>query len=94
MPRNSSVSPPVSDYSKRTLYIAHEVAEYLVPGKTVMALWLGRGWYVRGHPGVIHDGPLVRAQIEISMRDGSASEIVTDESWKLHESHLTLAGLR
>ena len=86
------LSPHVSDYSKRTFYVAHEIADYLVPGKNVAALWLGRGWYVRGHPGVVHDGPLVRAQIEISMRDGSRSDIVTDESWKLRESPLTPVG--
>ena len=56
------LSPPVSDFSKRTMYVAHEIADYLTPGKNVVALWLGRGWYVKGHPGVIHDGPLVRAQ--------------------------------
>jgi len=86
------LSPVVSDFSKRTFYIAHEIADYLEPGNNVVALWLGRGWYVQGHPGVIHDGPLVRAQIEISMPDGSESEIVTDESWKLHESHLSPVG--
>ncbi len=86
------LSPAVSDYSKRNLYVAHEVAEYLVPGKNVVALWLGRGWYVRGHPGVIHDGPLVRAQVEITMPDGGAIGIVTDETWKLRESHLSPLG--
>ena len=86
------LSPHVSDYSKRTFYVAHEIADYLVPGKNVAALWLGRGWYVRGHPGVIHDGPLVRAQIEMLTRDGSRSEIVTDEGWKLRESPLSPVG--
>jgi alpha-L-rhamnosidase len=86
------LSPAVSDYSKRNLYVAHEVADYLVPGKNVVALWLGRGWYVKGHPGVIHDGPLVRAQLQISMPDGGASEVVTDETWKLRESPLTPLG--
>jgi alpha-L-rhamnosidase len=86
------LSPHVSDYSKRTFYVAHEIADYLVPGKNVAALWLGRGWYVRGHPGVVHDGPLVRAQIEIAMGDGSRSEIVTDESWRIRESPLTPVG--
>ncbi|MDE3166613.1 MAG: alpha-L-rhamnosidase N-terminal domain-containing protein, partial [Acidobacteriota bacterium] len=61
-------------------------------GKNVVALWLGRGWYVRGHPGVIHDGPLVRAQLEISMADGSSRRIVTDGSWKLRESPLSPLG--
>lgn len=86
------LSPVVSDYSKRNIYVTHEIADYLVPGKNVVALWLGRGWYVRGHPGVIHDGPLVRAQFEITMGDGSASRIVTDETWKLRESPLSPIG--
>ncbi len=86
------LSPAVTDYSKRTLYVTHEIADYLVPGKNVVALWLGRGWYVKGHPGVIHDGPLVRAQLDISMGSGSPIQIVTDESWKLRESPLTPLG--
>jgi alpha-L-rhamnosidase len=85
------LSPAVSDYSKRNLYVTHEIASYLVPGKNVVALWLGRGWYVRGHPGVIHDGPLVRAQLEISTARGN-TEVVTDETWKLRESPITPLG--
>jgi len=86
------LSPAVSDYSKRNLYVTYEVADYLVPGKNVVALWLGRGWYVRGHPGVIHDGPLVRAQLDISMGDGRSSRVVTDETWKLRESSTSPLG--
>lgn len=86
------LSPAVSDYSKRNLYVAHEVADYLVPGRNVVALWLGRGWYVKGHPGVIHDGPLVRAQLDISFPDGSTAQVVTDETWKLRESPLSPLG--
>jgi len=86
------LSPAVSDYSKRSLYVAHEVADYLVPGRNVVALWLGRGWYVKGHPGVIHDGPLVRAQIDIIPREGGTTRVVTDETWKLRESPLTPLG--
>jgi alpha-L-rhamnosidase len=86
------LSPAVSDYSKRNLYVAHQIQDYLVPGKNVVALWLGRGWYVKGHPGVIHDGPLVRAQLEMHLADGTASEVVTDESWKLRESPLSPLG--
>ena len=86
------LSPAVSDYSKRNLYVTHEVADYLVPGKNVIALWLGRGWYVKGHPGVIHDGPLVRAQLDITAAGGGSVQIVTDETWKLRESPLTPVG--
>jgi len=86
------LSPAVSDYSKRSLYVTHDVTEYLVPGKNIVALWLGRGWYVKGHPGVIHDGPLVRAQLEISFGNGSTAEVVTDETWRVHESPLAPLG--
>ncbi|NWG13062.1 MAG: alpha-L-rhamnosidase N-terminal domain-containing protein [Acidobacteria bacterium] len=48
--------PAVSDFSSRNLCLTHDVTHYLTPGENVIALWLGRGWYVRGHPGVIHDG--------------------------------------
>ena len=60
------LSPAVSDYSKRNLYLTHDVTDYLTVGKNCVVLWLGRGWYVRGHPGVIHDGPLVRAQLDLA----------------------------
>ena len=60
------LSPAVSDYSKRTFYVTHDVTNYLVEGANCIALWLGRGWYVKGHPGVIHDGPLVRAQLDLA----------------------------
>lgn len=86
------LSPAVTDYSKRNLYVAHEVADYLVSGKNVIALWLGRGWYVKGNPGVVHDGPLVRAQLEMTMTNGSSSEVVTDDSWKFRESSLSPLG--
>lgn len=86
------LSPAVSDYSKRNLYVTHDVTGYLVPGKNVVALWLGRGWYVRGHPGVIHDGPLVRAQIDIAQPDGTSVSIGTDDSWKVRESPITPLG--
>jgi alpha-L-rhamnosidase len=86
------LSPAVSDYSKRNLYVTYDVTSYLVPGKNVVALWLGRGWYVRGHPGVINDGPLVRAQLDIALPGGAAVQVVTDDTWKLRESPITPLG--
>lgn len=86
------LSPAVSDYSRRNLYVTHDVTEYLVPGRNCVALWLGRGWYVRGHPGVIHDGPLVRAQFDVSLPDGRTVRIGTDGSWKVRESPISPLG--
>ena len=86
------LSPAVSDYSKRNLYLTHDVTDYLAAGKNCVALWLGRGWYVRGHPGVIHDGPLVRAQLDLLLPDGKTERIATDATWKVRESPLTPLG--
>ncbi|MCC7174237.1 MAG: family 78 glycoside hydrolase catalytic domain [Bryobacterales bacterium] len=86
------LSPAVSDFSKRNLYVTHDVTGYLKPGDNSIALWLGRGWYVRGHPGVIHDGPLVRAQVEVTLADGSSVKVGTDATWKVRESPLTPLG--
>ena len=83
------LSPAVSDYSKRNLYVTHEIADYLVPGKNVVALWLGRGWYVKGHPGRDSRRPAgACATRNLHAAMGARSEIVTDESWKLRESPL------
>jgi len=86
------LAPAVSDFSKRNLYVTHDVTNYLVPGTNCVALWLGRGWYVRGHPGVIHDGPLVRAQMDISLPDGSLTRVGTDAAWKARQSPITPLG--
>ena len=89
---DSVLAPAVSDYSKRTIYVAHDITDYLTAGKNSLALWLGRGWYVRGHPGVIHDGPLVRAQFDITLADGSPMKLGTDGTWKVHASPITPLG--
>lgn len=82
------LAPAVVDYSKRSFYVTHDITALLKPGKNALALWLGRGWYVRGHPGVIHDGPLVRAHFDI---EGSAA-VATDESWSVRPSPILPLG--
>jgi alpha-L-rhamnosidase len=86
------LAPAVSDYSKRTYYVTHDITRYLVPGKNCIALWLGRGWYVRGHPGVIHDGPLARAQFDLVMAGGNVVKVATDATWKVKASPITPLG--
>lgn len=86
------LSPAVTDYSKRNLYVTHDITPFLRAGANVVALWLGRGWYVRGHPGVIHDGPLVRARFDIEQPAGSPIRIETGTDWKVRFSPLTPLG--
>lgn len=86
------LSPAVTDYSKRTYYVTHDITRHLVPGKNCIALWLGRGWYVRKHPGVIHDGPLARAQFDLVMAGGNVIQVATDATWKVKASPITPLG--
>jgi hypothetical protein len=86
------LAPAVVDYSRRNWYVTHDIASYLVKGPNVVALWLGRGWYVRGHPGVVYDGPLVRAQFEIALPGGKTVKLATDGTWKAKASPITPLG--
>ncbi|MDG1356895.1 MAG: family 78 glycoside hydrolase catalytic domain [Akkermansiaceae bacterium] len=87
------LSPAVSDFSKRNLYITHDIRSYLKPGTNCVALWLGRGWYSEEIPGVLHSGPIARAQLEIKTDRQSPVQVVTDGSWKAHSSPLTITGI-
>src|ERR1051326_8696668 len=87
-----TLAPAVVDYSKRNWYLTHDITAYLVEGRNSLALWLGRGWYVRGHPGVVYDGPLVRAQFDIEPATGPAVRIGTDSTWKAKASPILPLG--
>ncbi len=84
--------PAVCDYSKRALYLTHDVTDYLVEGANCIVLWLGRGWYTKNKPGVIHDGPLAKAQVDVTLADGRMVRIGTDTSWRIHPSPITPLG--
>jgi alpha-L-rhamnosidase len=86
------LAPAVVDYSKRNWYLTHDITSYLVEGRNTVALWLGRGWYVRGHPGVAYDGPLVRAQFDITLPEGKPVQVGTDGTWKAKASPITPLG--
>ncbi len=86
------LTPSVVDYSKRNWYVTHDISGYLVPGKNTLALWLGRGWYVRKHPGVVYDGPLVRAQFDIAVAGAETIKVPTDATWKAKASPITPLG--
>jgi len=86
------LSPAVSDFARRVWYRTYDVTEHLRRGNNCVALWLGRGWYVKGLPGVTHDGPIVMAQLEIVDAKGKAMTLGTDGSWKTHPSPITPLG--
>jgi hypothetical protein len=89
---DDALAPAVSDYAKRALYRTYDVSGLLRPGKNCVALWLGRGWYVSGVPGVTHDGPIVMAQVEILGPKGQATVLGTDGTWKTRPSPIVPLG--
>ena len=75
------LSPAVSQFDKRSLAITYDVTSLAREGENELMLWLGSGWYTEGLPGVVHNGPLVKAQLE--RVEGRTREVLlhTDSTW-------------
>lgn len=86
------LSPAVSDYGKRGLYLTHDIAKYLVPGKNCIALWLGRGWSLGVLKNAGQVGPMVKAEVSLTFAKADPTTIITDATWKAHPSHITPLG--
>ena len=90
------LSPSVSDLTKRALYVAYDVADYLQPGDNVIAVWLAPGWSLfRGvNPGTdfqFSKSPLMIAQLDVRDAEERCTLLATDRTWKCHlspEKHL------
>lgn len=88
--------PSVSDLTKRALYVAYDVADYLQPGDNVIAVWLAPGWSLfRGvNPGTdfqFSKSPLLIAQLDVRDGEKRCTLLATDRAWKCHlsrEKHL------
>ncbi|MDR0725485.1 MAG: family 78 glycoside hydrolase catalytic domain, partial [Prevotellaceae bacterium] len=78
--------PAVSQFDKRSLAVTYDVSKYVRKGHNDLVVWLGKGWYHAGLPGVVHDGPAVRAQLEQVSNRKRNTLLVTDESWQARES--------
>ncbi len=89
---DSVLTPAVSNYSIRALYLTHDISDKLVEGENCIALWLGRGWSSQMMPIQIFNNPPVRAQAEITLADGQTVQVITDLSWKYHPSPIVPMG--
>ncbi|MDR0348815.1 MAG: glycoside hydrolase family 78 protein [Tannerella sp.] len=80
------LTPAVSQLDKRLLIITYDVTDCLHKGENELVLWLGQGWYKKTTFGVDYDGPLVKAEMNLRQNGIWESVLVTDETWKGHES--------
>lgn len=89
------LAPAVTDHTKRARYVAYDIASNLNQGENVIAFWLGTAWSIFA-PYATDDkprAPIVIAQTDIYDRDNNVIErIVTNESWKTHNSPNQLVG--
>ncbi|WP_158944399.1 alpha-L-rhamnosidase [Granulicella sp. S190] len=82
----SMLAPGFTDYRKRLLYQTYDVTPLLVPGKNTIAAILGAGWH--GSPLLWSGSRLfpgrdrLRAQLELTLADGTRHQITTDSTWQ------------
>jgi alpha-L-rhamnosidase len=84
------LSPGLTDYDKHVLYETFDVTSQLAQGANAIGLILGNGRYYspRGSaagalPSRSFGYPKALVQLNIEFEDGTRTEIVTNESWKL-----------
>ncbi|MDR1865129.1 MAG: glycoside hydrolase family 78 protein [Bacteroidales bacterium] len=80
------LAPAVSQLNKRSLYLTYDVSPCLQEGRNDLVIWLGQGWYQPGLPGVVHEGPLVKARLEEWRHGQWRTLLATDSTWRSAES--------
>ncbi len=82
------LSPALSEYSQRVFYVTHDVTGMIRSGANAVGVILGNGRYFaprREQPTFTqtYGFPKLLFQLHLDYDDGSAADIVSDETWKL-----------
>ena len=82
------LSPGLTDYDKRALYVTFDVTRHVVAGNNTVGLLLGNGRYhaprLLQPIGTRSFGyPKAKLQLNLEYEDGTRSSVVSDASWKL-----------
>jgi len=82
------LSPALSEYPKRVYYVTHDVSSALAPGRNALGVILGNGRFYApriGEPTTTqtYGYPKLLFQLHIEYKDGTVSEVLSDETWKL-----------
>ena len=87
------LGPPFTDYTKRVVYLTHDVTALLAGGENVVGTTLGNGFFStpgRGF-GQRFNGlgqPRLLLQLEVEYADGTRQTIKSDDSWKWARSEI------
>ena len=89
------LGPPFTDYTKRVVYLTHDVTALVTGGENVVGTTLGNGFFStpgRGF-GQRFNGlgqPRMLLQLEVEYADGTRQTIKSDDSWKWARSEIVL----
>lgn len=93
--------PGWTDYNKKVLYMTYDVTEQIKQGQNVFGIILGNGWFnspkrdmFRYDNAPWKSHPKFLLNISLTFDDGTVGEIVSDESWKWRNSHITFNGIK
>ena len=87
-----TLAPEFTQFEKRLRYQTYDVTAMVRKGANVLGAQIANGWFA-GHIGnggfqVWGQRPALRAQLEIEFADGTTTRVVTDGTWKSHDSPL------
>jgi alpha-L-rhamnosidase len=85
------LSPGLTEYTKHTFYVTHDVTKQLQQGRNAVGVILGNGRYFAPRSKVPIETrtfgyPKLLLQMHLEYTDGSSSEVISDENWKLTAS--------
>jgi alpha-L-rhamnosidase len=90
----SRFDPLWSDYDKTVYYVGYDVRKNLLKGENVIGVLLGNGFYNAvgdrySKLWVSFGPPTLLLRMDLTFADGTTKSILTDASWKYHESPIT-----
>lgn len=94
------LDPGYTRYDRRLLYVTHDVTAAVQRGDNALGVMLGNGWFnVETKAAWNFDQapwratPRVRLELRIEFDDGTATTIVSDETWRTADGPITYSGI-
>ena len=80
------LAPSVSQLDKRANSATYDLTPYIRQGENDLMLWLGTGWYREHTFKAVHQGPLVKAQLDVIAQGKATTELTSDATWMARPS--------
>lgn len=90
------LAPEPAQYDKTVYYRVYDVTEFLVPGANALGILAGDGWYASAEGRFEWGAPprRVRAQLELTLTDGSRSVVATGPDWRTSQTAIRVSQMR